>query len=334
MKEGLWYEHLPDSKVRCGICPHDCTFAPGGRGKCGVRTNVDGTLVATNYGKAGGYGLDPIEKKPLYHFYPGSHVLSLGARGCNFRCEFCQNWELALGEHHEVEVTAFGLINAVERYKAYYEVIGLAYTYSEPFMWYEFVIDASTLAKENGLKNVIVTNGFIKEKPLKQILPVLDAFNIDVKAFSEEFYRKVVHGSLQPVLKTAETAKEFGCHVEITTLLIPGLNDSEGEIRKLAKWVSSALGRDTPVHFSRYFPNYRMKLDPTPVSSLKRAREIALEELDYVYLGNLGLGEYVDTFCPNCNNKAVERGSGGVQFEGITGGKCSHCGNRLNLIGV
>lgn len=336
MKEGLWYRHLPEGKVYCSLCPHECIFAPGGKGKCRVRQNIDGTLIAANYGKAGGYALDPIEKKPLYHFHPGTQVLSVGAKGCNFRCEFCQNWQLAQGQgdRQEVEVTPFGLISAVERYRSYYEVIGLAYTYSEPMMWYEFVLDASRLAKENGMKNVIVTNGFINEKPLKQVLPYLDAFNIDIKAFSEEFYQKVVHGSLAPVLKTAERAKNYGCHVEITTLLIPNLNDSSEEISKLAKWVGTTLGKDTPMHFSRYFPNHRMKLDPTPVEVLERAREIAMEEVNYVYLGNLGPGEHVDSFCPSCGSKVLERSSGTATIKGILQGKCRECGEILNFPGV
>ena len=332
MKEALWYERLAENKVHCRLCPHDCTFSSGGRGKCRVRENVEGTLYSTNYGKAGGYGLDPVEKKPLYHFYPGTHVLSVGARGCNFKCEFCQNWQLAQGEHQEVEISPFGLISDVERYRTYYQVTGLAYTYSEPFMWYEFVLETCKLAKEHKMKNVIVTNGFIKEEPLKYILPYLDAMNIDVKAFTEDFYQKVAHGSLAPVLDTAEKAKEFGCHVEITTLLIPGLNDSEGEIKRLVEWVASALGRDTPVHFSRYFPNYKMKIESTPIEVLERAREIALEKLDYVYLGNLGRGEYLNTFCPSCKSTVVVRDRGPVDTSGLEGNQCIQCGYKLNLI--
>lgn len=334
MKEGLWFERLSQGKVRCCLCPHGCIFGPGGRGRCGVRWNMGGTLIASNYGKAGGYGLDPVEKKPLYHFYPGAYVLSVGARGCNFRCDFCQNWELALGgQHNEIDITPMGLINAAERYKSYYDVIGLAFTYSEPFMWYEFLLDACRTAKDNGMKNVIVTNGFIEKAPLRQILPLVDAMNIDIKAFTEEFYAKVVHGSLKPVLKTAETVKKQGCHVEITTLLIPGLNDSQQEITKLAEWISSDLGRDTPLHFSRYFPNYKMDLEATPVKVLERAGELAKERLDYVYLGNLGPGEYMNTFCPVCGQMAVLRNAGTVDTSGLAEGRCANCGKALNIIG-
>ncbi len=331
MKEALWYEKLPEGKVHCGLCPHDCTFGQGLNGKCRVRKNIDGVLYSTNYGKAGGYGLDPVEKKPLYHFHPGTYVLSVGARGCNLKCRFCQNWELAHGDQDEMEVTPLGLVNAAERYRSFYDVAGLAYTYSEPFMWYEFVYDTCRLAKESGLKNIIVTNGFVKEEPLKEILPCVDAMNIDIKAFTEEFYEKMAHGSLKPVLETAERAKEYGCHIEITTLLIPGLNDSPDEIEKLVEWVSLTLGRDTPLHFSRYFPSYKLEIEPTPVEVLERSRETALRELDYVYLGNLGTGDYVNTFCPGCGSKIVER-SRGIKVRGFKGGRCANCGHKLNLI--
>lgn len=334
MKEGLWYEKLSDQKVHCLLCPHGCRFGPGGQGICRVRKNHEGTLVATNYGKAGAYGLDPVEKKPLYHFFPGTQVLSVGARGCNFSCQFCQNWELAQGEQQEAEVTAFGLISAVEKYRSYYNVVGLAYTYSEPFMWYEFMLDTAVLAKENGLKNVVVTNGFVNETPLDEFLPYADAFNIDIKAFTEEFYRKYANGSLAPVLNTAEKVKKYGAHLELTTLLIPGLNDSEEEIRDLVKWIASALGRDTPLHFSRYFPNYKMKIEATPVDVVTKAREIALEYLNYVYMGNMGSGDFVDSFCPKCNQKVVERRTGRALIPGMKGNTCSACGERLNFIGV
>ncbi len=334
MKEGLWYEKLSDEKVHCLLCPHDCRFGHGGKGKCRVRENREGTLIAANYGKAGGYGLDAVEKKPLYHFYPGTQILSVGARGCNFSCDFCQNWELAQGEQQETEVTAFGLISAVEKYRAYYNVIGLAYTYSEPFMWYEFMLDTAMMARENGLKNAVVTNGFVNEKPLDEILPYVDAFNIDIKAFTEEFYRKYVCGSLAPVLRTAEKVKKFGAHLELTTLLIPGLNDSEEEIRDLVKWVAAVLGRDTPLHVSRYYPAYKMKIEATSVETVTKAREIALEYLDYVYIGNAGFGDFVDSYCPQCKQKVVERIRGGIHVRGLKGNTCPTCCERLNFVGA
>lgn len=334
MKEALWYEKLPDNKVHCLLCPQDCFIPANKSGRCTVRKNVEGTLYTANYGKAGSYAVDPVEKKPLYNFFPGTYVLSVGARGCNLKCQFCQNWQLAHGEHHEVDVSPLGLVYSAERYKSYYDVIGLAYTYSEPLMWFEFVMDTCKTAKESGFKNVIVTNGFVHQQPLRQILPYLDAMNIDIKAFSEGFYKKVAHGRLEPVLKTAEEAKKSGCHIEITTLLIPGLNDSEEEINDLVAWISSALGKDTPLHFSRYFPNYKFKISPTPVEVLERARKIALKFLDYVYIGNLGAGDYVNTYCPSCGQTAITRDKGAVYTNGIRGGKCVQCGYGLNIKGV
>ncbi len=332
IKEALWYEQLSEKKIHCLLCPHDCVILPGAGGRCRVRKNQDGILIASNYGKAGGYALDPVEKKPLYHFYPRTQVLSVGARGCNLKCEFCQNWQLAHGDHDEVDITPLGLLNAAERYQAYYDVIGLAYTYSEPLMWYEFVLDACRLARQSGMKNVIVTNGYINQDPLQQLLPYVDAMNIDVKGFNNEFYEKVAHGTLEPVLKTAETAKKQGCHVEITTLLIPGMNDSPKEIRCLVEWIASALGGDTPLHFSRYFPNYKLRLDPTSMETLEQARKIALDKLDYVYLGNTGSGEYVNTFCPSCGFKVIARDSGRVDIRGLKGNTCAQCGKELDII--
>ena len=226
IKEALWYEAQDGNVVQCLLCPHDCHIEMGNYGICGVRKNQGGRLMATNYGKAGGFAVDPIEKKPLYNFFPGSYVVSAGAKGCNFKCEFCQNWGMAHGEYSGMDLSPRDMIGAAEKYKEEYDIVGLAYTYSEPFMWYEFVLDTSILAVEQGYKNIMVTNGFVKEKPLKQLLPHIHAMNIDVKGFTGEFYREIIHGAYEPVLRTAEIAKDAGCHVEITTLLIPGLNDS------------------------------------------------------------------------------------------------------------
>jgi len=332
LKEALWYEKLEGKNVICRLCPHNCRIPPGKRGICGVRKNQGGTLVTENYGRAGAIAVDPIEKKPLYHFYPGTYVLSAGARGCNFKCRFCQNWELAHGEHTEMDVTPLGLINAAERYSEYYKVIGIAYTYSEPLMWYEFVLDVSKLAKKTGLKNILVTNGFIEEEPLKELLPYIDAMNIDVKGFTDEFYRKIVRGDYGPVLRTAEIAKGSGCHVEITTLLIPGLNDSEDEIRMLVDWIAEKLGRETPLHFSRYFPNYELHLEPTPLETLRRARDIAREKLLYVYLGNVADGETSSTYCPYCRNIIIERTGYKVNCSGLVEGRCAECGENVDVV--
>jgi len=332
LKEALWYEKTENKHVICRLCPHNCRIPPEKRGICGVRKNLDGMLVAENYGRAGAIAVDPIEKKPLYHFYPGTYVLSVGARGCNFKCRFCQNWELAHGEPREVDVSPLGLINAVERYREYHDVVGIAYTYSEPLVWYEFVLDTSKLAKKTGLKNVLVTNGFIEEAPLKELLYYIDAMNIDVKGFTDDFYRKIVRGDYRPVLRTAEIAKSQGCHVEITTLLIPGLNDSENEVKMLVDWIAEKLGKDTPLHFSRYFPNYELHLEPTPLETLKKAREIARQKLLYVYLGNVADREGAGTYCPNCSSLIIDRMGYMVNCSGLVDGRCALCGKKADIV--
>lgn len=327
MKEALFWETAEDGRVKCFLCPHNCLISEGKSGFCRERKNVKGKLYTLNYGRVSSYGVDPIEKKPLYHFYPGSLIFSLGTLGCNFRCRFCQNWQIAQVEDGPaVEITPE---RAVELARSFKGNIGIAYTYSEPLIWYEYVLETARLAKEKGLKNVLVTNGFVNEKPLKDLLPYIDAMNIDVKGFTREFYKEYIKGDLSPVIETVERASKE-CHVEITTLLIPGLNDSEEDIRALSRWLGS-LKRDIPLHLTRYFPNYKMDLPPTPVETMKKAREIAAAELDYVYLGNIR-NEGNNTYCPRCRTLLIER-TGTVKFQGLSqNGKCSNCGREINIV--
>jgi pyruvate formate lyase activating enzyme len=327
MKEALFWETAEDGRVKCFLCPHNCLISEGKSGFCRQRKNVKGKLYTLNYGRVSSYGVDPIEKKPLYHFYPGSLIFSLGTLGCNFRCRFCQNWQIAQVEDGPaVEITPE---RAIELARSFKGNIGIAYTYSEPLIWYEYVLETARLAKEKGLKNVLVTNGFANEKPLKDLLPYIDAMNIDVKGFTREFYKEYIKGDLSPVIETVERASKE-CHVEITTLLIPGLNDSEEDIRALSRWLGS-LKRDIPLHLTRYFPNYKMDLPPTPVETMKKAREIAAAELDYVYLGNIR-NEGNNTYCPRCRTLLIER-TGTVKFQGLSqNGKCSNCGREINIV--
>jgi pyruvate formate lyase activating enzyme len=327
MKEALFWETAEDGRVKCFLCPHNCLISEGKSGFCRERKNVKGKLYTLNYGRVSSYGVDPIEKKPLYHFYPRSLIFSLGTLGCNFRCRFCQNWQIAQVEDGPaVEITPE---RAVELARSFKGNIGIAYTYSEPLIWYEYVLETARLAKEKGLKNVLVTNGFVNEKPLKDLLPYIDAMNIDVKGFTREFYKEYIKGDLSPVIETVERASKE-CHVEITTLLIPGLNDSEEDIRALSRWLGS-LKRDIPLHLTRYFPNYKMDLPPTPVETMKKAREIAAAELDYVYLGNIR-NEGNNTYCPRCRTLLIER-TGTVKFQGLSqNGKCSNCGREINIV--
>ncbi|MBC7346135.1 MAG: AmmeMemoRadiSam system radical SAM enzyme, partial [Clostridia bacterium] len=267
----------------------------------------------------------------LYLFYPGTSIFSLGTVGCSFHCEFCQNWEISRGDIPGTFALSVEDVVEILKTQAPRDCIGVAYTYSEPLMWYEFVLPASRAVQAAGYKNVLVTNGFINEEPLRQLLPTIDALNIDVKGFTDRFYHRVVHGRYRPVLRTAVLAKEAGCHVEITTLLIPGLNDSEEELAALTTWVATALGPDTPLHFSRYFPHYKLRLEPTPLTTLRRAREIAREKLRYVYLGNVAETESATTYCPDCHRPVVERHGYRVRAGGLSGRHCRFCGRELPL---
>jgi pyruvate formate lyase activating enzyme len=285
MKEALFYEKLDNGRVRCLLCPHECVLPQDGTGFCRARRNTEGRLYSLNYSCVTSVALDPIEKKPLYHFHPGSLILSAGTFGCSFKCNWCQNWTIAHMDAGTMELTPAGLAELAKQYASRGN-IGAAYTYNEPSIWYEFVYDAARLIKEQGLVNVLVTNGFINKEPLEQLLPYIDAMNIDVKAFTEKFYDKYCKGDLGSVRKTVERAAR-SCHVEVTTLIIPGLNDSPEEIGRLASWLSS-ISPDTVLHLSRFFPNYRMNDKmPTPRATLENVRESALKYLRHVYLGNV-----------------------------------------------
>ena len=286
-KEAMFYKNLDQGSVLCFLCPHNCKIGVGGRGLCGVRQNRGGTLYSLNYGEISSIGVDPIEKKPLYRFHPGSYILSVGSIGCNLKCPFCQNHSIARVKPEEVYtqpadseqliVKALSLKNQGN--------IGIAYTFNEPTIWYEYVYDTARLAKENGLLNVLVTNGFIGKEPLEKILPFIDAMNIDLKAYSEEFYQDFVKGGLAEVKATIARASE-NCHVEVTTLIIPGKNDSVSEIEAMAEWLST-ISRELPLHLSRYFPRYELNLEPTSLKTLEELKKAAQKHLDYVYIGNV-----------------------------------------------
>lgn len=327
MRDALHYECLPNNAVRCRLCPRNCLVKEGGNGFCRARINKDGRLYSRIYGECSAIAMDPIEKKPLYHFFPGSYILSLGTVGCNFGCSFCQNYHIS---HHDAPTRRLSSEDAVDMANREGS-IGIAYTYNEPLIWYEYVLETARLARANGLKNVLVTNGFINEAPLMELLPYIDALNIDVKSFRDSFYRDYCKGMRDPVLKTAEIAKRMGLHVEITNLIIPTLNDDEGMIMDLVDWVSSSLGNTTPLHFSRYFPHYKLNLPPTPISTLMRAREIGVSKLRYVYVGNVVDVEVNSTICPNCKKVVVER-SGYEIRSFLHNGSCGYCYTSVDMI--
>ena len=326
-----YWTKLEDNKVRCELCPFRCVLKDGQVGVCRVRKNIGGKLYALNYGKVSSIAVDPIEKKPLFHFHPGSPVLSLSTVGCNMRCRHCQNWEISqvgIEFPYLRDMSPEDVLEIARNYE------GIAWTYNEPVIWHEFTMDVSKMAKKEGLYTVYVTNGYINEEPLKEVLKYIDAFNVDVKAFSEDFYRRITGGSLKPVLKTVETAYRAGKHVEVTYLIIPTLNDSEKEIREFVSWVAG-LGTDIPVHFSRFFPMYKLtEFPPTPVKKLHRAYEIAKEEgLEYVYLGNTWEPEYESTYCPNCGNLLIERVYYNTRIVGLTkDARCKKCGRKINVV--
>ncbi len=283
MVEARYYEKLDGLKVHCHLCPTECVISDGARGACNARINKNGILYSEIYGKITSAALDPIEKKPLYHYHPGEYIYSVGTKGCNFHCDFCQNWTIAQNPDAPTrDVTSEEIIANAKECGSF----GIAYTYNEPFIWHEFVFDTAKLAKASGLENVLVTNGYVNIKPLEDILPYVGAMNIDLKAFDDKFYTKICGGRLNKVLEVIKRSCR-SCHVELTTLIIPGLNDSPDQMKKEAEWIRDNAGPETPLHISRYFPCYKMKIPPTPVKTMERARQIALKSLKYVYLGNV-----------------------------------------------
>jgi len=283
VKEARFYKKINGGKVQCELCPHFCLIASGESGFCRVRKNIEGKLFSLIYGEASSVALDPIEKKPLYRFHSGEFILSVGTKGCNLTCPFCQNWTISQDMETPTEtVTSVQLIELAKRNKSF----GIAYTYNEPFIWYEFVYDTAKLARESGLKNVLVTNGMVNIPPLEEILPFIDAMNIDIKSIRESFYKDVCKGDLLAIQEVIKRSVK-SCHVELTNLIIPGLNDSQEDFSKLTDWIYDNLGDSVPLHFSRYFPCYKCNAPPTPVADLKIAQSIAKKKLKYVYLGNV-----------------------------------------------
>jgi pyruvate formate lyase activating enzyme len=325
--QAMYYE-IKDKYLYCQLCPHHCRLKEGQTGLCRVRKNCGGVLIAVNYGEISSIAVDPIEKKPLFHYYPGSYILSVGTYGCNFDCLFCQNYSIAHNNPNVYYLDPQSLV-AVAAKAQKKGSIGVAFTYNEPSIWYEYIIDAAPLLKEKGYKVVLVSNGFLEEKPLKTLRPFIDAVNIDVKAFSEDFYRKICRGSLRPVLRTVEELSGK-VHIEVTTLLIPGKNDSCNEIQELCRWLSG-IDINIPLHINRYYPSYNMQdIPPTPTATLYNAQEIACRYLNFVYIGNLGKEN--NTYCPDCSNILIERNSFKVDPGGIKSGKCNRCGRVIDFI--
>ncbi|MCG6948769.1 MAG: AmmeMemoRadiSam system radical SAM enzyme [Acidobacteria bacterium] len=332
-REASWYKKLDEGRVECELCPQACKVADMERGMCGVRENRGGTYYTLVHSLACAVHVDPIEKKPLFHVMPGEQALSYSTAGCNVECKFCQNWELS--QFRPEQVSAYNLppdavIGLAKKNKARLT----AATYGEPVVFWEYVRDVAVAANAAGMKPTVVSNGFIQEKALRDVLPLLSAIKVDLKSFRDEFYRKQVRGELEPVLKSLRVIKESGVWLEIVVLLIPTLNDSETEIRELSSWVRKELGPEIPVHFTRFHPTYRLTdLPPTPVATLERAWEIGREAgLNFVYLGNLPGHPGENTVCPGCGGILIRRMGFQVLENRIGKGFCPDC--RRSIPGV
>lgn len=327
-READWYGKNDDNTVSCLLCPHQCVIRPGNTGICGVRSNVEGTLYADIYGRVSAIAMDPIEKKPLYHFYPSRDILSIGTIGCNLKCPYCQNWHIsqdtsARTMHHEPEqvVTAADAKNS----------IGIAYTYSEPIVWYEYVKDVSLLAREKGFKNVMVTNGFINPEPLSKMLEFTDAMNIDLKSFRDETYRKIQKARLEPVKETIKEVYEKGVHLEVTTLVVTDINDDRDELLEIADFIAG-ISPDIPWHVSRYYPSYKYEAPATSVEFIAEVCAAASKKLNYVYSGNVPSDAGgSNTICPSCGSVVVDRVGYLTRIKNLEGGRCSRCGHDCNI---
>lgn len=328
--EARYYRKLSDKNVQCELCPWQCVVRPGRRGHCEVRENSNGTYYSLVYGLLATYHNDPIEKKPFYHFLPGSTAFSLATAGCNVDCKFCQNWELAQRRPEEIPGYRFSPEEIVGHAKRW-NCVSIAYTYNEPTVFAEFIYDTALEAKKQGVRSVVISNGFIGKKPLLDLCKVLDAYKVDLKAFTEEYYRDVVGGRLAPVLDTLVTLKSQGVWTEIVYLTVPTLNDDMNKIKEMVKWISNELGPDVPLHFSRFYPKYKLKnLPPTPVSTLEKARNIAHDSgLLYVYLGNIPGHEGENTYCASCQKILIRRMGYHIYENHVVDAKCRFCGNQI-----
>lgn len=331
MKTSKWFIKHSETSVKCTLCPHECIIREGNSGSCRVRSNQGGLLRPDNYGLISALRTDPIEKKPLYHFYPGSGIFSVGSAGCNLRCVFCQNCEISqvislddiLGlQHYEPQ-------QIVDNARTVAGNLGIAFTYNEPTVWYDFMFDTARLAKSIGLKTVMVTNGYINRAPLSELLEVTDAFSVDLKGFTEEFYHKASSARLEPVKESIKQIAAAKRHFEIVNLVIPGMNDNRQTFNEMVKWISGELGKETVLHLSKYFPMYKLNTPATSTALLEELHEMASQYLDYVYLGNTE-SHHNNTYCPQCKSLVIVRHGYNTVLTGIdASGNCSKCRTKI-----
>ena len=326
--EALLWETLPENEVRCYACTHRCVIKDGQYGICGTRKNVDGRLLTNVYEYPIAINADPIEKKPLFHFLPGSKAMSIGTAGCNFKCSFCQNYDISQMRGDDIKGESLSISRLLDSAETY-GCSSIAYTYNEPVVFIEYVLDAAKEAHKRGMKNVYISNGYETEETFKLLPDTIDAMNIDLKAYTEKFYRTLCKGRLEPVLENIRRAYETGIWVEVTTLLIPGENDSEEELRDIASFIAS-VSKDIPWHISRFFPTYKMtNIPPTPLSKLEKAHDTGIEEgLRFVYTGNVP-NESNTTFCPQCGEKLIVRNAYTLSMMRVENGRCPHCRSKI-----
>lgn len=337
MHEALMYEKTPESlSVRCNTCQWRCVISPGKSGVCKMYRNQEGTLYNMNYAQASSVAIDPIEKKPLFHFYPGSQVYSLGGWGCNFHCIHCQNWEISCPVQDEPwensrEIQPAAAITQAKRHGCR----GIAWTYNEPTMWFEYTLDSARLAKENGLYTAYITNGFMTPEALDAIGPYLDAWRVDIKGFNDAVYRKLAKiGHWRGILNVAERArKKWNMHIEVVTNIIPALNDDDAQLEGIARWVRDGLGELTPWHITRFFPQHQLQdVPPTPLDTLEKAYEIGRRAgLKFIYMGNVHGEKKEHTICYACGREVVKRYGYDAEVTGLKGSKCKYCGTELNF---
>lgn len=328
--EGFLYKKLSKKKVVCGICPNRCVLAPGDRSVCRSKINLKGTLYSLTYGNPCAVNIDPIEKKPLFHFKPASSAFSIATTGCNFRCLNCQNWEISQAKPHEVrhhELFPDEVVSSAKKSDS----VSIAYTYSEAITFFEYMLDTARVAKENRIHNLLISNGYINKRPLVELCKVLDAANINLKSISNEVYKKLNGGRLKPVLNTLKTLHAHKVHIEITTLLVPGYVDDEEMTKQMCNWILENLGPDYPLHFLRFFPRYKLdRLAPTPVSTLVHFRNLSMQEgMRYVYIGNVPGHKGAHTYCHNCHKLLVERQGFFITGYNLQANKCKFCGTII-----
>ncbi|NWF91427.1 MAG: AmmeMemoRadiSam system radical SAM enzyme [Syntrophaceae bacterium] len=325
-----YFTPLQGGEIECTLCPNRCRLARGRRGLCRVRENRDGKQYSLVYGNPCAANLDPIEKKPFFHVLPATTSFSIATVGCNFQCKFCQNWEISQASPEDVYNIDFPPESVVRKAKEM-NARSIAYTYVEPTIFYEYMWDTAQLARKAGLLNVSHSNGFINPEPLRKLCKVLDAANIDLKGFTESFYQELCSGELAPVLRSLKILRQERVHLEITNLVIPTKNDEMPVVKEMCLWIKKELGPDTPIHFSRFYPLYKLRtLPPTPVSTLERARAIALSAgLEYVYIGNVPGHEGEHTFCPKCKKLLIQRTGYMIGEVHLKAGKCGYCGKPI-----